>query len=101
LEGPTLIATRIKMLGDKKKSYFPAGYSTSPKGKVYALVLQLIAAGIITLKINTTASKKIGNDRLTTSDVEVNWATTYSRTKTILAHEQNHRWYVLNILNVS
>jgi superfamily II DNA helicase RecQ len=100
LEGPASVATLIKMLGDNKKSYFPAGYSTLPRGKIHALVLQLIAAGILSLKINTTASNKIGNDRLTASDVEVNWATTYTRTETILAHEQSHRWSVLNSLNV-
>jgi hypothetical protein len=89
----------IKLLGDNKKVYFPTGYSSlPPQGKIHGLVLQLIAAGIVLLGIAPLSSSKVGTDRLSSTDVELNWATTDVDSDTVVAHEQVHRWAMMNTI---
>jgi superfamily II DNA helicase RecQ len=98
LQGPTGVAKMIKLLGENKKVYFPTGFSSLPQGKIHGLVLQLIAAGIVSLGIAPLSSSKVGTDRLSSSDVELNWATTDVGGETVLAHEQAHRWSMMNTI---
>jgi hypothetical protein len=88
LQGPTTVSKMIKLLGDNKKDYFPAGYLSLPQGKIHGLALQLIAAGIVSLDIATLSSSKVGTYRLSPSDVELNWVTTAVNNGTVLAHER-------------
>jgi hypothetical protein len=98
LQGPSGVSKMIKLLGDNKKVYFPTGYSGLPQGKIHGLVLQLIAAGIVSIAIATSSSSKVGTDSLSSSDVELNWATTIVKGETVLAHEQAHRWAMMNTI---
>jgi hypothetical protein len=88
----------IKLLDDNKKVYFPTGYSSLPQGKIHGLVLQLIAADIVLLDIATSSSLKVGTDCLSSSDVELNWATTNVDGDMVLAHDQAHRWAMMNTI---
>ena len=98
LQGPIGVNKMIKLLGNNKKVFFPVGYSSLPQGKIHGLFLQLVAAGIVSLDIATASSLKVGTDRLSSSDVELNWATTNVADESVLACEQPHRWKLMNMI---
>jgi hypothetical protein len=85
LLGPVPVAKLIKCVGNKKSKVFTTpGYKLN-QGVVHALVLQLIAAGI--LSIYVADETKEGNDRLLLNDFVVNWATIIdSANDSTLAH---------------
>jgi superfamily II DNA helicase RecQ len=97
LLGPVSVAKLIKSLGDNKsKVYTTPGYKLN-QGVVHALVLQLIAAGI--LSVYVADETKEGTERLLLNDFVVNWATVIdSCGDASLAHTDESLWTPFNCI---
>jgi hypothetical protein len=94
LLGPVPIAKLIKCLGDNKSKVFTTpGYKLN-QGVVHALVLQLIAAGILSILVGDET--KEGTNRLAVNDFLVNWAIIESDSELSLAHTDCTLWSAFN-----
>jgi hypothetical protein len=98
LLGPIPVAKLIKCVGNKKSKVFTTpGYKLN-QGVVHALVLQLIAAGI--LSIYVANETKEGNNRLLLNDFVVNWVTIIDSGDTsTLAHTNESLWGPFNCIS--
>jgi superfamily II DNA helicase RecQ len=96
LLGPVSIAKLIKSLGDNKSKLFTTpGYKLN-QGVVHALVLQLFAAGI--LSIYVADETREGTNQLSFNDFVVNWAIIESEGASFLAHTDCSLWSAFNCI---
>jgi hypothetical protein len=84
LLGPLPVAHLIKLLGTNKSKVFTTPAYKLNQGVVHALVLQLIAAGIVSIKL--ADGSKEGTDGLSITDFVVNWAISEGTNDAYLAH---------------
>jgi hypothetical protein len=84
LLGPVPVAHLIKLLGTNKSKVFTTPAYKLNQGVVHALVLQLIAAGIVSIKL--ADGSKEGTDGLSITDFVVNWAISEGTNDAYLAH---------------
>jgi superfamily II DNA helicase RecQ len=96
LQGPVTVAKLIKRLGDNKGKLFTTPVYKLNQGVIHALVLQLLAAGI--LAIYVIDEDKEGTDRLSISDFLVNWAILEDEGDPVLAHTNDLLWSTFNCL---
>jgi hypothetical protein len=83
-------------LGDNKsKVFITPGYKLN-QGVVHALVLQLLAAGILSISVGDET--KEGTDRLSVNDFLVNWAIIESDSESSLAHTDGALWSAFNCI---
>jgi hypothetical protein len=97
LLGPVPVAKLIKCVGVvKSKVFLTPAYKLS-QGVVHALVLQLIAAGIVSIFVADETRE--GTDRLSVTDFMVNWATIIdSGDDMSLAHTDHSLWLPFNCI---
>jgi hypothetical protein len=91
--GPVPVAKLVKVLGDNKSKLFTSPVSKLNQGVVHALVLQLLAAGILSIYVN---GDKEGTSHLSTSNFIVNWAIIDSDDDAVLAHTKSLLWLSFN-----
>jgi superfamily II DNA helicase RecQ len=94
--GPVPFAQIIKFLGENKTKVFTTPAYKLSQGVVHALVLQLLAAGIIT--VIARDETKEGTARLTFSDFMVNWAIVEANEESSLAHTDCSLWTAFNCI---
>jgi hypothetical protein len=95
LLGPVPVAHLIKSLGNNKSKVFITPAYKLNQGVVHALVLQLIAAGIVS--INIADESKAGTDALSITDFVVNWAIIDGTIDAYLAHTEDKLWSPFNV----
>jgi hypothetical protein len=94
--GPVTVPKLIKSVGDNKSHIFiTPGYKLN-QGVVHALVLQLVAVGILT--INLADETKVGTDKLAFNDFVVNWSVIDSKRTSYLAHTDCALWIGFNFV---
>jgi hypothetical protein len=94
LLGPVPVAHLIKLLGTNKSKVFTTPAYKLNQGVVHALVLQLIAAGIVS--IDVADESKEGTDGISITDFVVNWAISDATTDAYLAHTDDELWSPFN-----
>jgi superfamily II DNA helicase RecQ len=96
LLGPVPVAHLIKSLGNNKSKVFTTPAYKLNQGVVHALVLQLIAAGIVSIDI--ADKSKAGTDALSITDFVVNWAIIDGTIDAYLAHTDDELWSPFNFV---
>jgi superfamily II DNA helicase RecQ len=94
LLGPVPVAKLIKCIGDNKTKVFTTAAYKLNQGVVHGLVLQLIAAGIVSIYVADEA--KEGTSRLTISDFMVNWAIVETEEESSMANADCSLWTGFN-----
>jgi hypothetical protein len=94
LLGLVPVAHLIKQLGTNKSKVFTTPAYKLNQGVVHALVLQLIAAGIVS--IDVADELKEGTDGISITDFVVNWAISDATTDAYLAHTDDKLWSPFN-----
>jgi hypothetical protein len=96
LLGPVPVAKLIKLLGDNKAKLFTTPAFRTNQGVVHALVLQLIASGI--LSIYVLDPTKEGTSQLSITDFVINWSTIEHEEESALAHMDLTYWSAFNYI---
>jgi hypothetical protein len=90
LQGPEYVAKLVKVLGDNKGKLFATPVYKLNQGIIHALVLQLLAAGI--LSIYVIDEYKEGTSHLSIPNFLVNWAIFDNSDDQVLTHTNNLQW---------
>jgi hypothetical protein len=100
LLGPVPATKLVKSLGNNKSKVFTTpGYKLN-QGVVHALVLKLIAAGILSIYVfdETKDEGNEGTSQLTVNNCLINWVTIDSGDDLTLAHTDNLLWSSFNFI---
>jgi hypothetical protein len=97
LQGQVTVAKLVKLLGDNKGKLFTTPVYKLNQGVIHALVLQLLAAGI--LPIYVINEDKEGTTCLSITDFLVNWAIFDDGDDPVLAHTNDLRGLVLIVFS--
>jgi hypothetical protein len=89
------VAKLVKVLGDNKSKPFTTLVYKLNQGVIHALVLQLLAAGILSIYVISDKDKD-GTSCLSTSNFIVNWAINDSDDDEVLACTNSWIWHIFN-----
>jgi hypothetical protein len=96
LQGPVPVAKLVKVMGENKGKLFTTPVYKLNQGVIHALVLQLLAAGILSSYIRN--EDKEGTSCLSITDFIVNWAIIDDGDDQVLAHTNGLLWSSFNCI---